>query len=219
MGNFWQILANVATVVATLIAIVAAVYARSQSRDAKAQLKEANSQLEFSKQSGRDDDDRRKKRTAIDLAQEWCRTEAPSPISIMRECLIQMNDLCMNSLLEGESFSLEAQFQGEMKAFFFEILKGHRDPDFAAKDGTINIPKREAELLRNYFARRLNFLEVVSAAYNSNIADPELVQRFFGQIITNNSSYRTAVRLRSLAWPELDRFYDAQRAATISSNA
>jgi len=61
MDKFWQILANVATLVAALIALVAAVYARSQSQDAKAQLKEANSQLEFSKQSGRDDDDRRKK--------------------------------------------------------------------------------------------------------------------------------------------------------------
>jgi hypothetical protein len=131
-----------------------------------------------------------------------------------------MNDLCMNSLLEGESFSLEARFQGEMKAFFFEILKGHRDPDFAAKDGIINIPKREAELLRNYFARRLNFLEVVAAAYNSKLADPDLVQRFFGQIITNNSSYRTAVCLRSLDWPELKKFYknELQRDATISSN-
>ena len=164
-------------------------------------------QLRSSISAGAADDERSKKRTAIELAQEWCRTEAPSPISIMRECFANMKPCVVKHLLDGESVTLDERFLGEIEAFFSETLRGHGSTEFKPNGSVVKIEKNESELLRNYFARRLNFLEVVAAACNSKVGDERLIKQFFGEIIKANPSYREAVKLHPDVWPELTEFY------------
>ncbi|MFC6519818.1 hypothetical protein ACFQAT_08545 [Undibacterium arcticum] len=146
------------------------------------------------------------KRTAIDFAAEWCRVEAPSPISIMRECLRNLERPMLAALLNGEMFKVEGKYHDEISTFFSEIIRGNGGEGFRCENGKITIQEKESELLRNYFARRLNFLEVVAAAFNSELADRQLITQFFGGIIFKNPSYRTAVEIDRTAWPELAQF-------------
>jgi hypothetical protein len=183
--------ADAAAVVSAVAAVYAAYYAYMQ---------------------GKDDDARRQKRTSIDLAEEWCRTEAPSPISIMRECLRNLDEPRLTELLNANTFKVNERYCDEIQAFFSEIFMKNRQRKFSDENGEITIKEEESEVLRNYFARRLNFLEVVAAAFNSGLADQKLVVQFFGGIILKNCSYTTAVNIDSTAWPELAKFIKANKS-------
>lgn len=195
------------------IAAIAAVFAWYQAYQAKQQLK-------FAKSAAADDDIRRKKQNAIDLAEEWCRTEAHSPIFIMHPCLTRFSDEVneaiikkenvdntnLDKLLSGRCISIENQFIAQFNIFLSEIYPGHTYEKFESTDPVVNINENQSELLRGYFTRRLNFLEVVAAGFNSGLDDAKLIKQFFAVIVTNNPAYRSAVHLRSDVWPELEKF-------------
>jgi hypothetical protein len=73
---------------ADLAAWAAALFAGAAAYVALRQVRIAKQQLAESTQAAREDDSRQRNRMAIELAQEWCRTEAASAIAILRESLI-----------------------------------------------------------------------------------------------------------------------------------
>jgi hypothetical protein len=198
---------DAATWVGAGIAIFAAVFTWQQARVARQQLRD-------SRAAALEDDDRRRKKAAIDLAQEWCRTEAPSPIAILRECLIACDRATLSALLNGDPISVPIAFEGEVETFFEDVLGGRaRDANLRRSEADIiGVSQGYSHLIRNFFARRLNFLEVVASAFNSQLADQNLIEQFFGRILATNSSYKTAVEINPRGWPELERFYGRARS-------
>lgn len=166
-------------------------------------------QFTYTVASGREDDARKRKRVAIEMAQEWCRTEAPSPVSILREWLRSLRRPEVEVLLAGNALTVPAVYADEVATFFAEALPGANGLRriVPAPDGTTPLTENNCQIVRNYFARRLNFLEVVAGAHNSGLADAELIEQFFGGIIDRNGSYKTATELQPSAWPQLARFY------------
>jgi len=185
-----------------LVALLAALFTWQQANVAKLQLQDT-------REASAEDDIKRKKRIAIDLGQDWCRTEAPSPIGILREVLIALDRSILFALLQGEAISIPIEFLGELTTFFDEVLLGHTDnKNIQINDSKlIVLSQGYAHFMRNFLARRLNFFEVVAAAYNSELADPVLIQQFFGRILITNPSYRLAVAMNGKGWPELAKFY------------
>ncbi len=192
-------LGDAATWVGAVVALAAAIFTLQQLRDSRA--------------ATRSNDDRQRKQTAVDLAQEWCRTEAPSPITILRECLVECDPKTLSELLKGEPISLPIKYQGEIRTFFENVLGEHvEEKNLQPSDtGAIMISESYAHLIRNFFARRINFLEVVAAAFNSDLADNNLVEQFFGRILETNKSYKVAVEANPRGWPELASFYGRRK--------
>ncbi len=81
----------------------------------------------------------------------------------------------------------------------------------AESDGAMTLSQNYSHLVRDFFARRVNFLEVVAAALNADLADHNLVEQFFDRIIETNSSYAAAVDFSPAGWPELSVFYRRAR--------
>jgi hypothetical protein len=100
-------------------------------------------------------------------------------------------------------------YRSELNAFFEEVLHGHVETKNlqATADNHIELSQGYAQLIRNFLARRLNFLEVVAGAFNAELADRNLVEQFFGRMLESNEAYRVAVNLNQTGWPELARFY------------
>jgi hypothetical protein len=169
------------------------------------QAKLAKAQIEASASAAKDDDERRRKRVALELAEEWCRTEAPSPISILRECLSACDETAIEALLAGRALIFPAQFRDQVGSFIADVLPGQASEAGLESNGdnTISLSENYSHLVRDFFSRRINFLEVVAAAFNSQLADSNLVEQFFGRIIETNTSYAIAVNIDREGWPEL----------------
>jgi hypothetical protein len=196
-------LGDVATWIGAIVAGVAALFTWQQAHVARRQLQE-------SQKSALEDDDRRRKQVAVELAQEWCRTEAPSPISILRECLIASaaDATAFADLLDGRATRFPLLYQSEIKSFFENAMGGHVDlSKITTVTSDVVVSQNYSHLIQNFFARRVNFLEVVAAAFNSNLADKNLVEQFFGRILDTNPSYHAAVTTNASGWPELAKFY------------
>ena len=194
-------LGDVATWVGAVVAVAAAVAAFQQSGIAKRQLEDA-------RKSAREDDLTRRKRTAVDLAQEWCRIEAPSPLSILREALIRTPKEDLERLLAGEPIGFPLAYESEIRSFFTSVMQGHVDDhQLVAGNGCIALGGTYCLIVRNFLTRRLNFLEIVCAAFNEELGEQRLIEQFFGGIIDGNASYRAAVNARPEGWPELVKFY------------
>jgi hypothetical protein len=199
-------LGDAATWFGAAIAIFAALFTWQQAHVAKQQLTD-------SRTAAIEDDDRRRKNLAVVLGQDWCRTEAPSPIAILRECLIACDTQTLAALLDGQAISLPFAYQSEIRTFFDEVLRGRAEGENwrSTPNGVVNISQGYAHLIRNFFARRLNFFEIVAAAFNSHLADENLIEQFFGRILDTNDSYKAAIRLNPRGWPELAKFCNRAR--------
>ena len=197
-----MILGDAATWVGAGVAGLAAIFTWQQASMAKKQRADALG-------AAKEDDEQRRKRIAIELAQEWCRTETPSAIGILRDALISCDRDAMEALIAGEPLTLSAEYEQALKTFFTQVLVGHFQPEKLKRcpNVTIQVDQGYAHIIWSYFARRVNFYEMVIAALNTGLADRTLIDQFFGRLLHTNPSYKTAVDLNRAGWPELAKFY------------
>ena len=191
------------------------------AKDAKTQAIAAVDQVSFARQQARSEEIASRNKFAMELAMEWCRLEAPSPISILREWLQNCDEPDIKKIIDEQQVVAQGQFQEIINVFFKGILGASYQPFFKDEsDQAIVLTKKDVRLVRHYFARRLNFLELTVASIDSEakVASKDLVETFFDGIILANSSYLHAANSYPLNWPNLKKFF-GQASASGKLNA
>jgi hypothetical protein len=131
----------------------------------------------------KDDHERSRRETVLNLQKLWLQYCGNSKPRIIRNLLRAMNEEVCAKIWREEPFTLS----GEWDVLLSQLFDNKREDIRKNERGEIIFGKNELLLLRTHLVNYLNLLEVIFTAWVNNVGDRDMIETEFGKNISRDN--------------------------------